>query len=184
MDDTAPLTEAEPYSGAQKRLHWLHAALILTLIPGGIVMSRSDPSPAVNAMYELHKSFGLVVFVLAVLRVAYRVARGVPAFPADMPAFQRRAAHAVHGLLYVLIVATPVLGFVGTSMCCKPVNLFWTVPVPLAFEGSEATVKTVFLLHEIAALAMAALVIGHIAAALHHALVRRDGLLRRMLPRS
>lgn len=182
MVDAALRTEADGYSAAQKWLHWLHAALILTLIPVGIAMSGADPSPTVNAMYELHKSFGLTVFVLAVLRVAFRVARGAPAYPADMPAMQRRAAHGVHLMLYVLIFVTPVLGFVGTSMCCKPVNLFWTVPVPFGFEGAEATVKTVFLLHKIAAITLAVLVVGHIGAALFHAVVRRDGILQRMLP--
>ncbi len=182
MTNVSASTAAAEYSTAQKWLHWLHAALILTLIPVGIIMSNSDPSPTVNAMYELHKSFGMTVFVLAVIRVAYRVARGAPAYADELPAVQRMAANAVHHLLYALIVVTPILGFVGTSMCCKPVNLFWTVPVPFGFDGSEATTKLVFTLHKTAAITMAVLVIGHIGAALFHGFVRRDGILRRMLP--
>ncbi len=171
------------YTAPQKWLHWLHAAMILTLIPVGIVMSDApEPTPTVNAMYELHKSFGILVFVLAVLRVAYRVGRGAPAYPADMPEAQRKTAAAVHHLLYALIFITPALGFIGTSMCCKPVNLFWTVPVPFGFSGSEATIKAVFTAHKITAITMAVLVVGHIGAALYHGLVRKDGLLRRMLP--
>lgn len=183
METEAATAARTEYSAPQKWLHWLHAAMILTLIPVGIVMSDApEPTPTVNAMYELHKSFGILVFVLAVVRVAYRVGRGAPAYPEDMSPALKRAAAAVHHLLYVLIFVTPALGFVGTSMCCKPVNLFWTVPVPFGFDGSEATIKAVFTAHKIAAITMAVLVIGHIGAALHHGLVLKDGMLRRMLP--
>jgi cytochrome b561 len=176
-------SEAEPagrYSPLQRALHWTMAALILTLIPAGIAMTNMADGGLKNTTYELHKSLGIIVFVLAVIRVAVRVGRGAPPQEASLSAFQRKASAAVHHLLYVLIVIVPLAGYIGTSMCCAPVNLFWTIPVPVNLPGGFETAKVVFVVHKAGAMLMAALVIGHIGAALMHAFVYRDGVMRRM----
>jgi cytochrome b561 len=169
------------YGALQRALHWTMAALILTLIPMGITMTNMGDGGLKNATYELHKSFGIIVFVLAVIRVAARVGLGVPPPEASLTPFQRKASGAVHHVLYVLIVIVPLAGYVGTSMCCAPVNLFWTVPVPVNLPGGFETAKIVFVVHKAGAMLMAALVIGHIGAALLHAFHYRDGVMRRML---
>jgi cytochrome b561 len=171
---------AHRYSPLQRALHWTMAALILTLIPAGIAMTNMGDGALKNATYELHKSFGIIVFVLAVIRVAVRVGRGAPPEEASLTPFQRKASTLVHRLLYGLIVIVPLAGYVGTSMCCAPVNLFWTVPVPINLPGGFETAKLVFVVHKVGAIAMAVLVIGHIGAALMHAFVYRDGVMRRM----
>jgi cytochrome b561 len=176
--------DQEPdYSPTQKLLHWLHAALILALLPVGFIMARSDEGPTTDMMYELHKSFGMTVFILAVIRVAYRIAVGVPQRDSSLPGWQQMAAEAMHKLLYVLIFLVPILGYVGTAMCCKPVLYFWSLPATLPIDGSEDMTKLVFNLHFAAALVLAGLVIGHIGAALYHGFIRRDAILSRMLPR-
>ncbi len=170
------------YSGGQKWLHWLMAALILTLIPVGFIMTGMAEGGARNRIYELHKSFGMIVFVLAVMRVALRTARGAPPLPASLPDWQRAVAHASHLALYGLIVLVPVLGFVGTSMCCSPVKLFGLVTVPIALPGGMETAKTILAAHGWAVLLMAAILLAHVAGALMHAVVLRDGVFQRMLP--
>lgn len=171
------------YSPVQRLLHWLIAAIVVTMIPVGLLMANVlGDGPLKNTTYELHKSFGLVVFGLALLRLAVRWLRGAPPLVPGLPAWQRHAAHVSHAALYLLIVLVPLAGWAGASACCAPVNVFFTVPLTLPIEGGMERAKTIFAVHETLALTLAALVALHIAAALHHHLVRRDATLRRMWP--
>jgi cytochrome b561 len=179
------MTLASPpdhYSPGQKWLHWLIAALILMQIPVGLVMAGRDPSPVVNFLYEWHKSIGLVILTLALIRVAVRARRGAPALVPGLPAWQRTAARASHYTLYTLIVLVPIIGWTATSACCKPVKLFWTIPLSLPVGGGMDAAKVIFRFHYAFAAMLAALVLIHAGAALHHHFVRRDATLRRMLP--
>lgn len=170
------------YSGLQIGLHWLVGVVVLGLIVVGIIMVNLGQGALTNTLYEMHKTFGIIVFALAVLRAAVRLLRGAPAMEATLPSWQRQLASATHGLLYILIVLVPVLGFVGTAMCCAPVNLFWTIPVPISIPGGMDGAKPILAAHKLAALTLAAIVALHIAGALYHALVRRDGVMARMWP--
>lgn len=171
------------YTGSQKFLHWFVALIILTMIPAGLLMANVLPNgPFKNAIYELHKTFGIIAFFAAVARIGLRWVRGAPPLEAGVPAWQRAAAKGSHIALYVLIVAVPLTGWAGTSACCAPVNLFWTYPLTLPISGGMETGKQILGLHEIFALTLAGVVMVHIAAAIHHHVVKRDGTLRRMLP--
>ena len=172
----------EGYSPAQKALHWATALLIVTLVPVGLTMTRLGDHPVAGTLYELHKSVGLTVFGLALARVAVRLVRGAPPLVPGLPLWQRAAAHGSHIALYILIVLVPVLGWAGTSACCAPVNLFWTVPLTLPVGGGMEGAKPILGLHEAMALTLAGIVAIHVAAALYHHLIRRDDTLRRMLP--
>lgn len=171
---------AGTYSSTSRWLHWSMAILILCLIAAGLIMVELPGGALKNNTYELHKSFGITVFVLAVLRVLWRASQGFPALPASVPGWQQGLARATHLALYVLIVLVPVLGFVGTSMCCSPVNLFWTVPVPIELPGGMETAKTVLWLHKIAVFTMAGILALHVAGALQHAIIKKDGVFQRM----
>jgi cytochrome b561 len=172
----------EGYSPAQKLLHWATALLIVTLVPVGLTMVRLEPGSIPNTLYEVHKSFGLLVFGLALGRIALRLTRGAPPLVPGLPAWQRAAAHGSHIALYILIVLVPVLGWSGTSACCAPVNLFWTIPLTLPVSGGMEVAKRIFALHDAMALTLAGIVLIHVGAALYHHLIRRDDTLRRMLP--
>ncbi len=89
---------------------------------------------------------------------------------------------AVHVALYAVLILMPIGGYVGVSMCCAPVNLFWTVPVPLRFTGSEATVKTILWIHSVAGYVLIGLFILHMAGVIQHAVIKKDGVLARMWP--
>ncbi|HEX2509271.1 MAG TPA: cytochrome b [Microvirga sp.] len=176
---------SDAYSPAQKTLHWLIAALVVVLVPVGLSMANlMEDGPIKNGAYELHKSFGLTVFGLALLRVAVRLVRGAPPLVPGIPAWQRAAARGSHYALYLLIILVPLSGWTATSTCCAPVNLFWTVPLtlPLPWEGGMDQSKPIFLVHYALAFALTAIVLVHVSAALHHHFVRRDRTLLRMLP--
>lgn len=170
------------YSSTQKWLHWTMAALIIAMVAVGLTMRNIGEGPVTNALYELHKSTGLVLLGLALVRIAVRLTRGAPPLEPGIPAWQRFAAYASHYALYILIVLVPLAGWTATSSCCPPVNLFWTIPLTLPVPDAETFSKAVFRIHFGLALTTAAIVLVHASAALHHHFVRRDRTLRRMLP--
>jgi cytochrome b561 len=177
----APCNDA--YLPIQKALHWLMAALIFVLVPVGISIANIlKPGPVTNALYEVHKSLGLTVFGLALIRIAVRWRNGAPPLVPGLPAWQRTAAIVSHYGLYLLVVLVPLSGWTATSVCCAPVNLYWTVPVTLPFSGGMEAAAPIFLVHNTLALTLTALILVHISAALHHHFWRRDETLMRMLP--
>ena len=172
------------YSPAQKALHWTIALLIAVMVPVGISMANfMEPGTALtNAFYESHKSIGLVVFGLALARIAVRWRRGAPPLVPGLPSWQRAAARGSHLALYILIVLVPIFGWAATSTCCAPVKLFWTVPVTLPLEGGMDAAKPIFRVHYTLAFTLVGLVLIHAGAALHHHFIRRDRTLVRMWP--
>lgn len=172
------------YAGIQKLLHWSMAILIVVMVVVGLSLPRIGPGPVTNLLYEVHKSTGMLVLLLALVRLVVRLRLGAPALDPALPAWQRRAAAASHALLYVLMIAVPIAGWTATSACCRPVEFLWTVPATLPVPADNALAKQVFWLHFALALTLVGLLAVHVAAALHHHLVRRDGTLRRMLPGS
>ncbi|HEV2559505.1 MAG TPA: cytochrome b/b6 domain-containing protein [Microvirga sp.] len=173
----------QTYSPAQKGAHWLTAALVALLIPAGYAMTGLMAAGSLkNAVYELHKSFGMMVFGLGLWRVGLRLWLGAPPTEPGLPAWQRAAARASHFALYALLLLVPLSGWAATSACCAPVNLFWSLPLTLPVEGGMERAKAIFLVHDVLAYSLAAVVALHAAAALHHHWVRRDGTLLRMWP--
>lgn len=183
------MSQPDVYSTPHRLVHWTTAALIIGMVPVGLYMASIPypPDPRANpalkdTLYELHKSFGLIVLVLAVIRVALKVTQGTPPPVATLTPFQRIASTATHHLLYVLIFLVPLTGWLATSMCYGPVRLFWTLPVTLPFSAEESTCAAVYRVHFGGALAMTLLVFAHVGAALMHLVIIRDGVFRRMWP--
>ncbi|WP_395681112.1 cytochrome b [Inquilinus sp.] len=163
-------------------LHWTIAALILLVqVPAGLTMNRVGPGPLQNILYDTHKMTGLTVFTLVVVRLAWRWANPVPELPADMPPWQAAAARWTHVLLYLLILAMPVSGFIYTAMAGFPVPLFYLVNLADFVPVNKPVAAVAEAVHVNLIWALLAVVVLHVAGALHHHLVRRDGVLRRML---
>ena len=163
-------------------LHWTVAALILLVqVPAGLTMVWSSPGALQNFLYNVHKNTGLIIFLLACGRLAWRWRHPVPFLPADLPPWQATAAHATHALLYGLLFLLPISGFFYTALGGFPVPflMLWDlaklVPVdkPLAGTLKIVHIGLTFVLYATVAL--------HVAGALQHHLVRRDGVLQRML---
>ena len=169
------------YSVLQKSLHWLHACLILSLIPLGLIMTRMGEGALTNLFYGGHKSLGILAFGVAVVRLAVRAVQGAPPYEQELHPVVQVLAKMGHGALYVLVVLTPLAGYAATSICCKPVTLFGLFPVPWEVTGSESLMKLLFFWHETAAIVLALLVAGHFGMALYHRFRAKDGVFDRMV---
>ena len=172
----------EGYSATAKLLHWIIAAAVLVMIPVGLIMSRIGPGDLQNMLYNLHRSTGATVLLLMVLRLAYRLAHGAPAPEPSLNAFQRIASVTVHRFLYLLLLVQPLVGWAATSAYGAPIVVFGAFRLPDFVAKNAALSKQLFAVHQAAGLTIAALVAVHIGAAFYHYLIRRDGVMRRMLP--
>ena len=178
------------YGTVAMTLHWLIAIAIITLLVVGKYMEglpNSDPNKF--ALYQLHKSSGLTVLGLSVLRLVWRLASAVPAMPASMPVWQRWGAHASHLAFYVLIIAIPLSGWATASTSSSGIPTLWfglfEVPHLPGLPGGEAREDAHELLeemHELLGNLMILLLIVHVGAALKHHFWDGDTVLRRMLP--
>jgi cytochrome b561 len=172
-----------------RALHWLMAALILFQLGFGLYMTRVEDLLERFVLTQTHKSWGFVIFLLALGRVLWRLAnRARPALPPTMPAWQVRAAGISHALLYVLMILLPVSGWVMASASptqdlLQMQNLVfarYALPDPFVpgVEVIEEAAKTV---HATAAICLATLLALHVGAALKHQFVDHDGLLARIV---
>jgi cytochrome b561 len=157
------------------------AALILGMIPVGIVMVRLERGALQDTLFDLHRSFGAIVLALAMARLAVRL-RGAPPPDPGLTRFELVASKAVHRTIYLLIFVLPILGWAGSSAFGAPVTFFWLFDLPPLLAKDVPLAKFLLSAHATLAFLMAGLVALHIAGALRHALVRRDDVLKRMLP--
>ena len=171
------------YAPLSRGLHWLTAALVMTLvIPMGLWIAYFRPADEALKMrlYNLHESFGLVVFALILVRVLYRIARPAPPWPNDTPRGVRAVARISHGLLYLLLILMPISGFLATNAWGFPLALFEVLPIPSPIGKDEALAKVLSTVHWVGAAAFGALLSLHIAGAIYHRFVRHDSLSHRM----
>lgn len=167
-----------------KTFHWLILLLILAQAVIGLTMVNLPKRPSVFAIYNLHKSIGLTILALALLRLAWRIVDRRPLPTPGMPSWQRRAAHATHVLLYMLIFAVPLSGWLFDSATgLRPLHWWGVLHMP-SLTGGPAREWAGFAraLHHWMFWTMVVVVLGHVAAALKHHCIDRDDTLRRMLP--
>ena len=163
-------------------LHWLIAGLVLLVqVPAGIGMVSVGRGALQDALYNTHKTTGLVIFILACLRLLWRLAFPAPALPADIGGWQRLAANLSHVTLYLLIFLLPISGFLYTAQGGFPVPFFMTWELSHLVPRDQRMAEFWKAVHLNAQLVLYAVVVIHVAAAFHHHRVRRDGTLRRML---
>ena len=170
------------YTGPAMTLHWLAALLIFCGFSLGLFMTGLEFSPAKFRYYAWHKWIGTTVFLLAAIRLAWRAAHPVPPLPAGMPAWQIRASHAAHALLYVLMLVIPLSGWIYSSSTGVSVVYLGLVPLPDLIPKDRETARILLVVHQTLNFTLATVVVLHIAAALKHQFIDRDGLLARMLP--
>jgi cytochrome b561 len=162
-------------------LHWLLALMILGSLGVGLYMTGLPFSPARLKLYNWHKWAGVTILVLSAARLLWRLSHRPPA-DVPMPAWQQRASHAAHAALYALFFAVPLAGWAYSSAAGFPVVLFGVLPLPDFVAPDRALSESLKPLHQWLAYALAAVIMLHIAAALKHHFVDRDGLLLRMMP--
>ncbi|MBQ1765256.1 MAG: cytochrome b [Aquincola sp.] len=162
-------------------LHWLLAVLIVGTFLVGWQMADMPFSPQRLKLYNWHKWAGSVILALSALRLLWRLFHRPPA-DVPMTPVQRTAAHATHHLLYLLFFAVPLVGWAYSSAAGFPIVVFGLVPLPDFVPVDKALAAAIKPWHGWLAYSLALLVVLHVAAALKHHFIDRDGLLHRMVP--
>ncbi len=168
------------YTGIAIALHWLIAMLIFSAFPLGLYMHDLKLSPTKLHLYSYHKWIGITVLGFALLRVIWRITHKPP--PLHLARWQEIGSHIVHGLLYLMIIAVPISGWLMSS--AKGVKTVWLgiLPLPDLVAKNKELGDLLSLVHTALNYTMLLLVVMHIAAALKHHFVDRDDVLLRMLP--
>lgn len=185
-----------PYSPRARFFHWLTVALVAVQIPIGLYMTyrgyemqyaAADGTiktglfdATTGILYDSHKLIGLTILLLIAIRLINRMSSGAPPPEPDMPAKLILPSRITHWGLYALLVITPIVGYTGVSY--YGATEAFGLPIPSLFPKDQKFSETVFELHETLAFALVALITLHVAAALYHRFVRKDGVLSRMWP--
>ncbi|WP_186247715.1 cytochrome b [Burkholderia gladioli] len=183
MASSLTLNRPDTYTRTAIALHWLIALLIICGFSLGWVMTDIPGfTPTKLKYFSWHKWIGVTVFALAVIRVLWRATHAAPPLPAGTSRFAKCAAHAVHGLLYLLMLAIPITGYLYSSASNIPVVYLGLIPLPRLIDPDPVLKETLKTLHIFLNYTLLALVALHVLAALKHQVVDRDGVLGRMLP--
>ena len=170
------------YTVLAKTFHWLLALLITASFAFGLYMVELPFSPARLKQYNWHKWAGITILTLSALRLLWRLTHCPPPLSAGIPAWQKSASAATHGLLYLLFFAAPLAGWAYSSAAGFPVVYLGVLPLPDWVPRGAELAQQLKLLHRVLTYSMAALVALHIAAAVKHHVIDKDGLLDRMNP--
>lgn len=171
------------YTATAKAIHWFMAVLIFGLLGLGFYMEGLPLSPTKLQLYSWHKWAGVTVFALVVIRLTWRITHRPPALPAHMSVLERTAAHGGHYLLYVLMFAIPLSGWLMSS--AKGIQTVWfgVLPLPDLLAKDKALGDLLQTVHMSLNLLLVAVLLAHIGASFKHHLIDRDDVLTRMLPR-
>jgi len=177
----------ETYSRTARFLHWLTVALIAVQLPvGGYMTYRGNTLNVWDAitggLYNGHKLVGVTILLVVLCRLAYRLSHGAPAHEPTVEPWQRTASRLNHWGMYVLLICTPIAGYIGISLF-PALDVFDVFSLPAVVAPDREASQTAFLVHGVLAALLALLVAVHVAAALFHYLVRKDNVLGRMIPR-
>jgi cytochrome b561 len=172
------------YPAISKLLHWLVAACVLTTAPVAIAMDRVSEGPLQDILFYVHKSLGVLILILIVLRLTNRLVVGAPAADPAIEPWQKAVSAVVHTLLYVLLLTMPIAGYIANSAYGEPTPFFGLFDLPPIVGKNEALSTQLFTIHRWAGWLLIILVLMHVGAALFHYFIRRDKVLHRMLPRA
>jgi cytochrome b561 len=170
------------YGAVTQLLHWAIVALIILQY---VLAERAEELPrgsAKIATLAQHKSFGITILMLALIRLVWRWMNPVPGTPATMPRWQQLASHGSHYGLYALLFATPLLGWTMSSARNFPVSWFGMFTLPDLVAPNRSLYEFLNEAHEVGAKLIFVLALVHAAAALKHHFIDKDNVLRRMLP--
>lgn len=174
----------DAWGPVSQALHWLIVLLVLALAIVGLTMVELPKTPKYFWVYTLHKSVGVTVLALVLLRIGWRLYAGAPKPVPGTPRWQERVASLTHWALYALVLAMPVSGWLFDSASgLRPFRLFGLVEMPKLVAPDEAIRDVARDAHELLFWVLVALVAVHAAAAFHHHVFRQDATLLRMLPR-
>ena len=172
----------EKFSLPARSFHWAIAALLVVQIPLAWYMTDLPLGPDKFENYALHKSLGMVLFALAVVRLVRAILGQRPELPPETKRYEKILAKATQGLLYLLVIIMPISGWVMSSAANVPVTLFGLIPLPSLVAPNEELMKSLKQVHEMQSWLLMTLVLAHIGAGLKHQMINRDNVLYSMLP--
>lgn len=170
------------YTHTAITLHWLMAVLVFVTFPVGLVMHEMALSPNKLRMLSYHKWLGVTVFILVMIRLVWRATHQPAPLLIEMPQWQKLAAKAVHVLLYVLLFAIPISGWLMSSAKGFQTVYLGVMPLPDLLPKDKVLGDALAALHEVLNVTLLLLVVSHIVAALKHQFYDRDATLARMIP--
>jgi cytochrome b561 len=177
---SARMTGRQQFPGSMRFLHWLMAAVVLTMLGIGVAMVASLAD--YHLLVSIHRPLGILVLILVVIRFVNRLLHTLPPFPDTMSSQERLAAHASEVLLYVLLFVEPLVGWGMLSAARYPIVLFGSLHLFPILPHSVALYALLRRTHTLLAYLLFLAFIAHFGAVLFHTLVVRDGLLSRMVP--
>ena len=160
-------------------LHWILAVLIISMIALGWFMTAIEDDPGSAWYFRLHKSIGLIIAGLVLLRLVWRLGHRPAPLPASIAPWQVSASKAGHGLLYAAMVAVPFFGIVG-SMLSEKDFLFFGIPLPHVFQANHDLAEIFFEAHSVTTWILVGLISLHALAGLKHLVIDKDGVFQRM----
>jgi cytochrome b561 len=171
---------SQQFAWSSRLLHWLMAAMILTMLFVGAAMVSS--LAYYHRLISIHRPLGIAILILVILRFVNRQLMPMPPFPSTMPPWERVVASASERLFYVLMFAMPLVGWAMLSAARYPVVLFGSLHLPPILPVNQSVFVVLRTTHTILAYLLFFTFTAHTAGVLFHTLVLRDGLLWRMLP--
>jgi cytochrome b561 len=167
------------FTAPQRLLHWLMAVCILAMLFIGVGMV-STVAPKYLTLVSIHKPLGVAILILAIIRLITRLIQGAPPLPFDMPEPMKLAARLSHYAFYLLMIGMPLIGWGMLSAAGYPIVLSGGLSLPMILPRSDSLHALLWNAHHYLAFAFFALILLHAAAALFHALIRRDGVFEAM----
>lgn len=173
----------ERYDALARFLHWISALAVAGLIPAGIYLGHFDPpdGPTTDQIYNLHESLGATLWIVTLLRVVARIATGAPSLPPSVSPMMRFLAGTNQLAIYLVLLVQPVTGFLANNAGGYDLDWFGVVPIPTLIGKNDGLSDSLFALHQIGGAALVVLVCIHLAAAAYHGVIRRDGVVSRIV---
>ena len=170
------------YSRPARLFHWLTVAMVVALVIISLFMEALPLGPEKFLLYNFHKSLGLTVMVIALLRLVWRRIMPPPPLPVAMKSWERSCARASHATMYILLLVQPVVGVVHSWATDYPIVVYGLFAIPNPMSADAALKELLEEVHEILGWGLVALVAVYVAAALKHHVIDRNDVLHRMLP--
>ena len=179
----APL---EIYGRTPRFLHWLTVALIAVQLPVGLYMSYRGNTldlwdKITGGLYNSHKLIGVTILLVVLWRLGYRLFNGAPAHEPTLEPWQKALSRLNHWGMYDLLICVPIAGYIGIALF-PALDIFGLFSLPALLEPDREAAKTAFSVHRLLVGLLVLLVLVHVAAALFHYFIRKDNVLRRMIP--
>lgn len=179
-------TAQQIYSPIARKFHWITVAFVFMMIPIGVIMAdrgaRNIWDGTTNALYSGHKLAGFTLMFLLIARFGYRLVKGAPPDEPTLEPWQKIVAHLTHWALYAVLFAMVLTGWLGVSLY-PALDIFGLFSLPGLVSPNQAAAAQALFAHKLLGFALAGLLAAHVGASLFHHFIRKDGVLRRMLPK-